>query len=350
MIKKFFGVSMIIAFLLGSCSSPADASLPKEIMLYGWVEYMPQSVMDAFTQETGITVKYVSYESQEDAAQSMRDGNVYDLVILGPEFIPTLLQENLLQPIDYSLIPNFKYISPNFRELAFDPGNKFSVPFHWGTTGILVRTDLVNRPITSWNDLWDDEFSGKVGIWPIPRAIIPIALKALGYSANSENPDELAKAEDYLLKLKPNAVIVSNLESSVVPMMERGEVVIAYGWAYDAILAADQNLPIEYILPDEGSVLWTDHFVIPSNANNPQGAEMFLDFILRPEIAGQIINESFYPMPHDTASAYVLPQLLNNPVIYPDAEHIKNAEITLPLDAERQVLYDQIWAGFLAGK
>ena len=343
-------LSILLCNLLISGCTPKTPPMPTELVLYNWVEYMPQSVMDAFTKKYGITIRYVVYESQEEVPANIEAGKVYDLVLLSPELIPQLAKENLLKPIDYRNIPNFKYISANFRDLAFDPGNKYSVPFHWGTTGLLVRTDLVGRPITSWNDLWDPAFANKVGIWPIPRSLIPITLKTFGYSANSENPAELEDVRQKLLELKPNAVMISNMNSTVVPMLESGEVGIAYGWAYDAMLAQESNLPIEYVIPKEGTIVWTDHFFIPANANNPRGAELFLNFILQPEIAAKIVNESYYPMAVDGTEQYVLPEILHNPVIFPDNEQLQKAEIILPIHPERKWIYDELWTSFIEGK
>lgn len=344
--RTLWSILVIVGFLVGC--APAEPALPKELILYNWVEYMPQSVMDAFEKEYDVKVKYVAYESQEEVAEAIQSGKIFDLVVLGPEFIPQLAQENLLKPIDYRNIPNFKNVSANFRDLAFDPGNQYSVPFHWGTTGILVRTDLVKQPITSWGDLWDPEFAGKVGIFPIARSVIPITLKTLGYSANSENPAELEIVRQKLLELKPNAVMISNMESSVVPMLESGKVEIAYGWAYDAMLAQESSLPIQYIIPREGTILWTDHFFVPANAKNPRGAELFINFILRPEVAAEIVNESYYPMAVDGTEPFVLPEILHNPVIFPDRAQLQNAEITLPIHPERKWIFDDIWADFMA--
>lgn len=341
------GILTFLAFslLLAGCSS--EPPLPEKLILYSWVEYMPQSVMDAFTKEYGITFEYIAYETEEEVVENIQAGKVYDLVLLNPEFIPQMVEEELLKPLDYRNIPNFKYVSANFRDLVFDPGNQFSVPFHWGTTGILVRTDLVERPITSWNDLWDPAFAGKVGIWAIPRSTVPITLKALGYSANSEDLDELEMTRQYLLQLKTNAVIVSGLETSIVPMLESGELTIGYGWAYDAALAQESNLPIEYIIPQEGTILWMDNFIIPANAQNPRGAELFLNFILQPETAAQIVNESYYPMAVDGAEPFILPEILQDPVIFPDNLQLQNAEITLPIRPDRKWIYDEIWVDFM---
>jgi spermidine/putrescine transport system substrate-binding protein len=260
-----------------------------------------------------------------------------------------MAKDNLLKPIDYSQVLNFKNVSANFRDLFYDPGNKYSIPFHWGTTGILVRTDLVDRPITSWNDLWDPAFSGKVGLWAIPSATTQIALKALGYSINSEDPAELEKMRQHLLQLKPNAVLVSGMETSMVPMLESGELEIGFGWAYDGALAQESNVPIEYVIPKEGTILWVDGFVIPANANNPRGAELFLNFILQPKIAAQIVNESYYPMAVDGMDKFIYPEILHNPVIFPDTAKMYKTEFTLPIPPDLQLIHDEIWSEFIAG-
>ena len=339
---------LILGLLMAGCA-PKEPPIPTELVLYSWVEYMPQSVMDSFTKEYGITIKYVAYETEEEVPENIQAGNVYDLVLTNPEFISQLVEENLLKPIDYRQVPNFKNVSANFRDLVFDPGNRYSVPFHWGTTGILVRTDLVDRPIASWNDLWDPVFADKVGVWAMPRATMQIALKALGYSINSEDLAELEKAGKYLLQLKPNAVLVSGLETSMVPMLELGELEIGFGWAYDAALAQESNVPIEYVIPVEGTILWMDNFIIPANANNPRGAELFLNFILQPEIAAQIVNESYYPMAVDGSEQFVLPEILHDPVIFPDTTQIQKGEFTLPIRPDRKWIYDEIWASFMEG-
>ncbi|MBK7452435.1 MAG: spermidine/putrescine ABC transporter substrate-binding protein [Anaerolineales bacterium] len=339
-------VMVFLSLILPGCA-PKEQPIPGELILYNWVEYMPQPVLDAFTKENGITVKYVTYQSQEEAFDNMQAGTVYDLVVLKPEFIPELAEQNQLKAIDYAQVLNFKYVSANFRDLAFDPGNKYTIPFHWGTTGILFRTDLVDRPITRWSDLWDPTFAGKVGVWPIPDSLIPITLKMLGHSANSEDPAQMEEVRQSLLQLKPNSVVISNTNATVVPLLESGEVEIAFGWAYDAMLAQESTQPIEYIIPEEGTILWTDYFCIPANAANPRGAELFLNFILQPEIAARIVNESYYPMAVDGMDEFIIPDILHNPVIFPDNAQMQNAEIILPTHNSRKPAYDDVWSSFI---
>jgi spermidine/putrescine transport system substrate-binding protein len=310
---------------------------------------MPQPVLDAFEKEYGVKVIVESYDSEEGAADNVRNEvGQYDLVVLPPEQIPGLVTAGKLAQIDPRAVPNFKNVSANFRDLVYDPGNHYSIPFHWGSTGLLVRSDLVKEPVSRWADLWDPRFAGKVAIWPVQRSMIPIALKSLGYPANSEDPRHLDQARERLLALKDHAFLISNKEASIVPYLMEGPAVIGYGWAYDALLAQEENLPIAYILPEEGSVLWSDNFVIPANSQRKHTAEVFINFVLSAEISAQIINESYYPMANDAALPFVDPAILNNPIIYPSNEMIKNAEIILSLsDAGRQK-YDDVWKSFLS--
>jgi len=313
-----------------------------ELTFYNWAEYMPQAVLTAFTEEYGVRINYVAYEGPEEAVRNILAGDVYDVVVLPPEAIPQLIANGRLAEIDYANVPNFKYVSASFRDLVYDPENRHSVPFHYGTTGLLVRTDLIDRPVTRWADLWDPRYAGQIALWKITRDLIPIALKSLGYQANSVNPEELAAAQERLLELKPNVIWWDTRLATIVPALTSGDAVIAYGWAYDAQVAREQSADIEYILPEEGTFLWSDNFVIPANSPHKRTAELFLDFILRPEISAQIINESFYPLPNDAARPLVIPEILNDPIIYPPDDELRTAEVIVPISQAGENLYSYI--------
>jgi spermidine/putrescine transport system substrate-binding protein len=222
------------------------------------------------------------------------------------------------------------------------------VPFHWGTNGLVIRGDRVDRPVTRWADLWDERYAGKVAVWGIPREVIGIALKTLGHSINSENPQELEAALALLMDLKPNVQFIDLESASVVPLLENGDALIAVGWAYDARLGRQTNPAIRYVLPEEGSMLWGDNFVVPSNSPHVYTAEVFINFLLRPEISAQIVNESYYPIPNDAAQPFIDPDILADPIIYPNASDLKNAEVSLPLSPQGEKLYDDIWKRFMA--
>ena len=330
--------------------TPTSPTLASELVFYDWEGDMPQPVLDAFSREYGVKVTYLVYESQEEAIQNMRAGQRYDVVVMDSRFIPSLVHENLLATINYRNVPNFKNIAANYRDLAYDPGNQHSVPYNWGTDGLVVRSDLIEGPVTSWADLWDPRYAGRVAIWVgMPREVMGLTLKSLGYSVNSEVPAELEAALARLLELKPNLRYVEDYDlANSASAMTSGQIVLSMGDAMDALAAREKNPAITYVLPKEGALLWSDTFVTPANSPNQTTAEVFLNFLLRPEIGAQITNESHYATPNEAAYPFTDPQILNDPVIFPPRAQLKNAEIILPYSPEGQKLFDQIWERFIA--
>ncbi len=341
---------LVFSLLNSSCvPPPTQPVLAGEIVLYNWEGDIPQSVLDAFTKETKVKVRYEAYESQEEAIENIRAGQVYDVVTMESRFIPIMANEGLLAELAYQNIPNFKNISPNFRDLLYDPGNRYSIPYSWGTTGLVVRADLIQNPVTRWADLWNTEYEGKVALWiGQPRETLALTLKSLGYSANSENPVELESALAKLISLKPNVHFIEDFDpESAAPALASGKVTIAVGYSGDLLASRDMGLQVEFIMPEEGILLWGDTFIIPSNSPNQSTAELFINFLLRPEISAEIVNQKFYASANESARSFIDPQILNNPSIFPDQDALSNAEIILPLSAEGQQLYNRIWQQFL---
>jgi len=352
MLWAVLGVALVLAACtaspawLGSTPRPALAS---ELVFYDWDGDMPQSVLDAFTQEYHVKVTYKTYPSQEDAIQTMRAGQTYDVVVMESRFIPFLVREGLVAPIDYRNVPNFKNISPSFRSLHYDPENRYCIPFNWGTTGLVERTDLATGPITRWADLWDPRYAGKVGIWiGETREVIGIALKSLGYSANSEKPEELQAALARLVALKSQARNLEDFDpTNASKALASGQIIFTMGYAGDVLASRQLNLPVQYVLPEEGALLWGDTFVIPAKSVNQYTAEVFLNYLLRGEVNAQIANKNYYATPNEAARPFIQPEILNDPVIFPPQASLQKAEIILPLSAEGQKLYDDLWANFM---
>ncbi len=321
-----------------------------EIILYDWDGDMPQSVLDDFEREYGIRTRYEVYESQEDAIENLRQGQVYDVVVMESRFIPMLVQENLLARYNYSNLPNHKYISPAFRDLVYDPGNLYSLPYSWGATALVVRQDLVSQSIDSWNDLWSPELENRKAIWlGQPREVLGLTLKSLGYSCNSEDPAELEAAYQQLIKLKPHLQYLEDFGlETAAPALASGKVAIAMGYAEDFLASQEAGLDVKFIYPKEGALLWGDTFVVPAASARKELAEKFLNFVMRPDINARISTENRYATSNDTALARVAAEVANNPAIYPPADVLQHAEIVLPLSAEGQKLYDDTWARFLA--
>jgi spermidine/putrescine transport system substrate-binding protein len=346
--------ALLTLSLLSACAGASSSLTPTSpptagvLVIYDWAGDYPPELLEAFTSEFGVTIDYRVYESQEEAVANIRAGQVYDVVLLENQLIPALVTDHLLAEIDYHNVPNFKNISPNFRDLAYDPGNRHSIPSTWGTTGLIVHSDGVQQPISRWDDLWDPAYRGRIVVWKLQRYLIGIALKSRGYSANSENPAELNEALQRLRELKTQAKILPYDAATSVEDVNREQADISLGWAGDVLRARADDNTITYVLPAEGTLLWGDNWVIPANSPHKASAEQFLNFLLRPEVGAQIVDYIFYATANEAARALISPDILNDPVIFPPAEVLQNAEIMLPLSPAGQQLSDQIWQQFLA--
>jgi spermidine/putrescine transport system substrate-binding protein len=331
-------------------SAPAPPPLARELTFYNWAGDMPKSVLDAFTSEYGVKVNYPTYESVEEAVASLRTGQVYDVVVMESRSVSLLAQEGLLAELDHANLPNLKNIAANFRDLTYDPGNRYCVPFNWGTTGLVVRSDLVAEPVTRWTDLWDPRYAGRVGLWFGQfREVIALTLKSLGYSGNSENPAELEAALQRLHELKPHVLRLEDFDPTTsAEAMSSGKVALSMGYAADVVAGREKHDAIRYVLPAEGALLWGDNFVIPANSPHKHTAEVFLNFVLRGDINAQIANANRYATPNEAARPFIDSAILNDPVVFPLNQDLQQAEIVLPLSPEGDKRYADIWARFMA--
>ena len=347
--------AFLVVPLLNGCSEdsqapqPGQPKLAKELIFYDWAEDMPQSVLDAFTAEYGVKVTYLTYESSREAAANIRAGREYDVMVIDHPYVPELAAAGLLAEIDHRKVPNLEHLSANFRDLVFDPGNRYSVTFNWGLTGLLVRTDLVDLPVSRWADLWDQRHAGRVLLWNLERSLIGIALKSLGFSINSENKDELEMALDRLLVLKAQNRVIGYTPATALAALASGEAAITYGWAGDVLRLREAKVPVRYVLPEEGSIQWGDNFVIPAASSRKYTAEVFINFLFRPEISARIVNEQHYATANQAALPLISPEIANDPVVFPATAEMARSEIHLPLSPEGAALHERIWQRFLAG-
>lgn len=336
--------------LLAACRDQQQAppaAAGAEVVLHNWEEDLPPSVLEAFTREYGIRVRYDAFASQEEAMANLRSGKIYDVVVVENPFIPDLIAEGRLTELSRQAIPNLRNISANFRDLAVDPGNRYTAPYHYGTTGLLVRTDLVDRPVTRWADLWRPELRGKIALRLQPRELISLALLSRGFDLNAERPAEVQAAVDNLIALKPSLLVVEvDSVKAAAPLLD-GRAQVLVGWPLDYQTTHGVNAAVTYVLPEDGLPLWSDNYVIPANCANRAAAEQLIDFLLRPEISAQIVRERNYPTANEAALALIAPELRNNPVVFPPAEALRRAHFYLPLTPTGQELYQQAWTRFL---
>lgn len=357
--KTLIPLFALLAVLIGSEGSgplPArggeapTAPPAAPLVLYNWHDDIPAEILEAFTRETGLAIDYHSFASQEEAVEQLLSGKRCDVAVIDGRFLPTLISGNLLHPLNFENLTHFKYISPNFRNLSYDPDNTHSVPYSWGTTGILVNRLLVTQAVRRWADFWDDRFRGQVALSiSYPREALGMTLKSLGYSANSENPREIAAALARLrqLRLAPGSLEVTYPEFGPA-MMARAATALAIGFSGDLLEAGKRGLAVEYILPQEGLLLWADTFVVPKSSSHPAHAEMFINYLLRPEVSAAIVNAKHYASANEAAQPLVDPAILADPAIYPSDALLLGAEIIEALSPAGQALVDSAWQNFLS--
>ncbi|MBC7005339.1 extracellular solute-binding protein [Photobacterium sp. BZF1] len=292
----------------------------KELYFYNWSEYIPSEVLEQFTKETGIKVIYSTYESNETMYAKLKThGDGYDLVVPSTYYVSKMREENMLQKIDKSKLSHFDEIDPNFLHKPFDPENDYSIPYIWGATGIGVNTDMMDKEeVTSWADLWDPKWEGQLMMMDDAREFFHIALRKLGFSANTKNPEEIKAAYEELKKLMPN-VLVFNSDYPANPYMA-GETSLGMLWNGSAYMARQEGAEIDIVWPKEGAIFWMDSISIPANAKNVDAAHQMIDFLLRPENAAKIALEIGYPTPVATAKDKLPADFVNDPSIYPPQE------------------------------
>ena len=320
----------------------------RELVFYSWEEDLPPSLLTAFTAETGARVVYRTYRSTEEGVAGIRSGQVCDVAVIENPFIPDLAAEGLLAELDHRNIPNLVHLAEDFRELLFDPGNRYSVTFNWGLTGLVVRDDLAQGRVTRWADLWDERFAGRIQVWDLQRTLVGIALKSLGHSANSENPAELEAALARLVQLKARARTSGYAPDLAEQALADGRTALLYGYSQDLLRGRERGLQVSFVIPAEGSLQWTDNFVVPAASPNKHLAERFIDFMLRPENSARIVNEQRYPTVNKAATPFIRPEILNDPVLFPPVREMRRAEVLMPLSPEGQRLHADLWRRYLA--
>ena len=321
---------------------------PAELVICDWAEGGFTSVRADFEREFGAKVRHEPFLSQEEVVAWIRAGKRCDVAIVESQLIPGLVAAGQLAEIDFSHVPNFKNVSASFRGLATDPGNRHTVPATYGTTGILVRTDLAGPTVRRWSDLWAPQFAGRVAIRAQMRELIGLTLLAIGHSPNSEDPRHLKEALAKLLQLKKTSVIAADDPQEAASLLAGGKVWLLEGFGEDFRLAREKNPTIAYVFPLEGILLWSDNYVLPSSGKDKALAEAFIDFLLRPEIAARGANKENYSVANEAAQALLKPELLNDPTAYPPPDQLRRAHFFTPLSPEGERRYAAVWERFLA--
>ncbi len=316
-----------------------------QVIVYNWGEYLDPEAIEIFEEETGINVVYEEFETNEIMYPKIQSGAIaYDVVCPSDYMIERMIKNDLLAEINYDNVPNIKNIGDVYMEQSrqFDPDNKYSVPYLWGTVGILYNKKLVDEPIDSWSVLWDEKYKDSILMQDSVRDAFGVALKYLGYSLNSTDLDELTAAQKLLIEQKP--LVQAYVVDQVRDKMIGNEAAIGVIYSGEAIYTQLENPDLEYVIPKEGSNIWIDSLVIPKNAKHKENAEAFINFIGRPEIAKMNFDYITYSIPNDAGRELIEePALRNSKIAFPDAKELERCETFKFLGDENDAVYNEMW-------
>lgn len=317
----------------------------EKVVVYNWGEYLDPEVLTMFEEETGIDVVYEEFETNEILYPKISSGAIaYDVICPSDYMIQRMIENDLLAEINFDNIPNVKNIGKDYMEQSrqFDPENKYSVPYCWGTVGILYNKTMVDEPITSWSVLWDEKYKDNILMQDSVRDAFGVTLKYLGYSLNSTDLDELTEARDLLIKQKP--LVQAYVIDQVRDKMIGNEAAIGVIYSGEAIYTQMENPDLEYVIPEEGSNIWIDSWVIPKNAENKENAEKFINFLCRPEIALMNFEYITYSTPNSEARKLIEDEAIrNSEIAFPDLSKYDNLETFQYLGTEADQTYGELW-------
>lgn len=317
----------------------------EKVVVYNWGEYLDPEVLTMFEEETGIDVVYEEFETNEILYPKISSGAIaYDVICPSDYMIQRMIENGLLAEINFDNIPNVKNIGKDYIEQSrqFDPENKYSVPYCWGTVGILYNKTMVDEPITSWSVLWDEKYKDNILMQDSVRDAFGVTLKYLGYSLNSTDLDELTEARDLLIKQKP--LVQAYVIDQVRDKMIGNEAAIGVIYSGEAIYTQMENPDLEYVIPEEGSNIWIDSWVIPKNAENKENAEKFINFLCRPEIALMNFEYITYSTPNIEARKTIEDEAIrNSEIAFPDLSKYDNLETFQYLGTEADQTYGELW-------
>lgn len=354
--KSILATATVLVLLVVGVSTfnRYSATHSRELYVYNWGEYIDETVVEQFEEETGIKVTYDHFETNEEMYPVIEAGAVnYDVVCPSDYMIQKMAENDLLSELDFNNIPNLENIDPQFLEMSksFDPENKYSVPYTWGTVGILYNTRLLEEkglPVpTKWADLWNPAYAGEILMQDSVRDAFMVALKSLGYSMNSVDEAELQTAKRLLIDQKPlvQAYVIDQVRDKMIGgeaaigVIYSGEIL----YIQDEVANQDLDYTLEYVIPEEGTNLWLDAWVIPTTAQNKENAEKWIDFLCRPDIALKNFEYITYATPNKAAKEMLDEELQNNKAVFPDTEQLTNCEVFQYLGDDADMMYSSLW-------
>ena len=344
-------VCLLLVCVLAFSLMPAACASDNEITVYNWGQYISDGtdgsldVIAEFEKETGIKVNYLTFDSNESMYTKLKTGGAaYDIIIPSDYIIGMLIEENMLEPLNFDNIPNYQYIDEAFRNQAYDPNNMYSVPYTWGTVGLIYNTQYVSaEDAASWNCLWNKDYAGKVLMFDNPRDAFAIAESILGFSYNTTDTAELQQAAELLKQQKD--VVQSYVMDQIFDKMQRGEAWAAPYYAGDFLTMVEENPDLAFSYPQDGFNIFIDAMCIPKGCQNKEGAEAFINFLCRPDICAANLDYLGYSTPESAAKELMDPEVTSSPVAYPDEQTLSASESFSSLPIEATQTMNDLWLG-----
>lgn len=344
--KRLFMIVLAAGIMITSGGCGSGSREKDVVIVYNWGEYVDPDTLAMFEEETGIEVIYDEFETNETMYPKIESGAAgYDVVCPSDYMINKMIQNDLLMELDFDNLPNAKAnIGSQYWEQArgFDPENKYSVPYCFGTVGILYNKTMIEEPITSWAQLWDEKYSDDILMQDSVRDAFMVAEKLYGYSMNTLDPDELLRVKDALIAQKP--IVQAYVIDQVRDKMIGNEAAIGVIYSGEAIYTQYENPDLEYVIPKEGTNVWIDSWVILKNAPHKENAEKFIDFMCRADIALKNFEYITYSTPNVAAWELIEDEeIKNSPIAFPDLSLYPNLETYVYLGEEGDSLYNELW-------
>ena len=346
-IRRVIPAAICILFIGGGFyyAEKSDMLNDEKVVVYNWGEYIDPEVLTMFEKETGIDVVYEEFETNEILYPKVSSGAIaYDVVCPSDYMIQRMIENDLLTEINFDNIPNIKNIGQQYMDQSrqFDPENKYSVPYCWGTVGILYNKTMVDEPVDSWSILWDPKYKDNILMQDSVRDAFGVTLKYLGYSLNSTDLDELNDAKNLLIEQKP--LVQAYVIDQVRDKMIGNEAALGVIYSGEAIYTQKENPNLEYVIPKEGSNIWIDSWVIPKNSEHKENAEKFINFLCRPDIALMNFEYITYSTPNEAARALIEDDdIRNSEIAFPDLSKYDNLETFQYLGTEADQVYGDLW-------
>lgn len=341
-----FIVSFALMYVVSLLNSTQGYSGKNTLTIYNWGDYIDPDLIKQFEKESGIKVIYQTFDSNEAMMTKIaQGGTTFDVAIPSEYAISKMKEENLLLPLDHTKLPNLKYINPRFMDLSFDKKNTYSIPYFWGTVGIVYNPDMLHgKKPTSWNDLWDESLRNQILLVDGAREVIGMGLNSLHYSLNDTDEAHLQEAKRKLSTLTPNVKAIVGDEIKM--LLANEEAAVGVVWSGDASEIMKENEKLDYVVPEEGSNLWFDNMVIPKTAKNLEGAHQFINFMLEPEHAAQNAEYVGYSTPNEKALEYLPEEIAGDERFYPDPEVTKKLEVYENLGKRMLSHYNELFLEF----